>query len=602
MNFDKTYNARFVPISDVASTFIPPEPHFSRLISRGHTIIRGPRGSGKTTLLKMLTVRALSRWQHPKSPGYVEQIRFNAAFIPADVTWEKQLGALSEVFQAPQIQESAFSIHTVRSLIYAMREAVELAKGNFPHMSHLAVSLTAQQEGQFANAAASLLELKLDLPTLLSVEQSLDLKLHEVTTGQIAEKFAIVGLPTTLSFLVNAFNRISGHDDRVWALLFDELEIAPRSIRDFLLSSLRSFSQNIIYKLAVAPFMSESGITLSPTSASVNHDFNLVTLYYGEKRDALFFTEQMVRNMFQKVGIEANQIKKLFDLPEEFSEFGRRVSTKAASRSLPSSFIQLMQKDESFRRYVDSRKLLDPEYIFTETNVAKDIRKVFPIVLLRNYYIKSRDGDEGSFRSRKSSLYLGYSTLMDVTEGNPRAVLTLMGPLIEDFKLRLERGQATTIEPELQLRALQRVEVLLTSLLRVYPLGLAGYDPSLGLLALVDRIGYALEQRVLKQEFRADYIGTFVLDDKLSPDLIKAVGRALNTGAIIHVETDGDEAALDSLVSKKYRLSYALARRYRILLTLGASVSLSTLLQEQFSGSSRQIGQLSLFEDGVSHD
>lgn len=55
------FNARALPPSDIARSFIPPEHHFVRLLSRSHTLVVGPRGSGKTTLLKMLTVSALSR-------------------------------------------------------------------------------------------------------------------------------------------------------------------------------------------------------------------------------------------------------------------------------------------------------------------------------------------------------------------------------------------------------------------------------------------------------------------------------------------------------------------------------------------------------------
>ena len=51
MNYHLEYNARSVPPAEVARSFVLPERHFLRLLSRNHSLILGPRGSGKTTLL-----------------------------------------------------------------------------------------------------------------------------------------------------------------------------------------------------------------------------------------------------------------------------------------------------------------------------------------------------------------------------------------------------------------------------------------------------------------------------------------------------------------------------------------------------------------------
>jgi hypothetical protein len=82
MRIELEYNARSIPPADVARSFIPPTPHFGRLLSRNHTLLLGPRGSGKTTLLKMLTARALNNWTHTEAEVLAPQVTFNAAFIP----------------------------------------------------------------------------------------------------------------------------------------------------------------------------------------------------------------------------------------------------------------------------------------------------------------------------------------------------------------------------------------------------------------------------------------------------------------------------------------------------------------------------------------
>jgi ABC-type uncharacterized transport system fused permease/ATPase subunit len=104
MRIEFEYNARSIPAADVARTFIPPSPHFGRLLSRNHTLLLGPRGSGKTTLLKMLTARALESWKHAQAYVLAPQVTFNAAFVPAECcmgkaarrSWLTQLHALEE--------------------------------------------------------------------------------------------------------------------------------------------------------------------------------------------------------------------------------------------------------------------------------------------------------------------------------------------------------------------------------------------------------------------------------------------------------------------------------------------------------------------------
>jgi hypothetical protein len=207
-------------------------------------------------------------------------------------------------------------------------------------------------------------------------------------------------------------------------------------------------------------------------------------------------------------------------------------------------------------------------------------------------------------RSRKTnSLYTGYPSIIEITEGNPRAILTCVAPLVQAiFQNGPPNEQPFPISVALQSQAIRRVELLLTSLLQVIPLDLGGFEPGKGLLDFVDQIGRAFEDRLLKGPFLTDYVGTFTLDASVTRTVIGAVGKALNAGAIVHVPhpESGPDALLRGLKTQRFRLSYALASRYRLLLTLGDRVNLSTLLLEM-----RDInisGQSNLFEQEISRD
>ncbi|GGN63362.1 hypothetical protein GCM10011349_47840 [Novosphingobium indicum] len=108
---------------------------------------------------------------------------------------------------------------------------------------------------------------------------------------------------------------------------------------------------------------------------------------------------------------------------------------------------------------------------------------------------------------------------------------------------------------------------------------LQGFDRDKGLLDFVDKIGEAFENRLIKGPFKADYVGTFRLDLDAPKDVVNAVGKALNAGALIHVPMTGgsSDSLLRGLQGQRFRVSYALAPRHSLLLTLGDFVWLSNL-------------------------
>lgn len=604
MSYELEYNARSVPPADIARSFIPPEPHFGQLMSRNHTLILGPRGSGKTTLLKMLTVRALSNWAHPYAEAYATNIRFNAAFIPADIAWGKQIDSLEEIDFRPLRKEAAFVLHTLRALIYAMRESVELARKPCPaYMRHLAVDMSSDQEEDFVKFVSNSLKVSPAVSSLLGVELALEDRLDEINSGGGDYSFGVDSFKSKLSLIVSAFNGVTGDQDRRWALLFDELEIAPARIKSFLLASIRSIDERIVVKLALAPYMDDISVDFTPTSPHPLHDYSVVHLTYPNKDEAIKFGSELFISTFKRLGVPIDSLQSIFQAPAGETVFGRR---SVRNDKLPKEFLSLSEKDESFRRYVNEKGLLSPDYKFTENNTAQDIRKVFPIVIARNFYIRLFEADRVvKDRSRKShTLYTGMPSIIEITEGNPRAILTLVGPLAQQYRSQMSNtNKIVPIPPTQQSDAIRRVELLLTSLLQVIPLDMGGFDRGKGLLDFVDQIGRSFEGRLLKRPFATDYVGTFLLDDRVSQSVINAVGKALNAGAIIHVPNPdgGPGILLRGLVGQRFRISYALAARYRLLLTLGDPVNLSRLMMEM-RGLNLTQPQISLFDDGGVHD
>lgn len=85
------------------------------------------------------------------------------------------------------------------------------------------------------------------------------------------------------------------------------------------------------------------------------------------------------------------------------------------------------------------------------------------------------------------------------------------------------------------------------------------------------------------RQYVEPFAGSAALFFSLQPDSgLLGDLKALNAGAIIHVPhpESGPDTLLRGLRGQRFRLSYALASRYRLLLTLGDRVSLSKLLLE----------------------
>lgn len=606
------FNAKSLSPSQVAATFVPPLAAFERLVNKNNCVVIGPRGSGKTTLFKMLLRRALPNWRDLAANQFLSRVRFHTVFIPADRAWGGQLSAdgadrTQRDGAGTTLGEAAFCAHTLIALVVAMRDSKEIA--NLPEdLSALHVELTNDDEADLAIIVARSLQLELGFPSLLGLEISLRDALLRMDPRKPLHEYPIwanVGtLPTTISLMISIFSGIAKTETDHWVFLFDELEIAPQRIKSFLLDHLRGFEQKVTLKLAIVPFLRDiKQLSENYQSAQGGNDFDVIPLYYPNKDDAIEFSSALCGSLLERAGLGQERPEELFGT-SVFNQGRMRLSSAArnATRAeLPETFRSLAGKDPSFARYIELKGLNKPG-ILTEERRAADIRKVIQTVMLRDFHIKSPASHSRVtpgqlvWRSRKSlSLYTGYPSILEISEGNPRTLLSLLVPLVSDLVYRRESNAKLTIDHVRQGDAINRAVQTLVALVKTLPPSWAKRPTPRGLLDFVDTIGRALESRLLRDNFDPDYVGTFTVDDDSDGSVVAAVGEALNAGALVFVPDEGStpDATLTSLVNKRFRLSYTLAPRYRLPLILGRPVKLSSLLRARNRLSSDQ-GKLSL--------
>lgn len=596
----ESFNARNLSPRQVAERFIPPPQHFDDLILRRHSLVIGPRGSGKTTLLKMLQLPALAAWSHPDALRYRSQIDFTAIFVAADVSWGAQLGALGQNKLPREATEllglSAFTSHVLIALVDAMIDCTTDSFATVPGLSAKCVQLPKGQEVSLCKLIADTWHLQPIAPTFQGIKLALRNRLSLI--AQIARResmlladnlnerlaenaFLYLGFLEASIFAIEAFNSMVVQPERRWAFLFDELEIAPQQIRRQLFGALRSTDHRLLFKLSISPYHEDAAILEGSASAMPGQDYQPIELWYPRKEEGYHFSEALLRAMLLEAGAVAATSEEVFG--QSLFEAGdtERESKSSAYRpgtSLHKRFVNLARKDPSFSEYLVRHKIdLQTMHLLGETERAGSIRKGTSVVAVRENFRSSEQlagAPTRLERSRKSlTLYTGSRSLFAIIEGNPRWFIGIVGPMIRDYKLNKR-----AVPKSIQAKTIQTATSRFRALLRTIPYNPPNSSSSRGLLTLLDLIGESFHDNLVQGPFNPDPPLSFTIDSNCSAEILGALGRALNAGAIILAPDQSGETLLSSLRGKRFRLSYMLAPGYGIPLNLGRPVSLSQIL------------------------
>jgi hypothetical protein len=597
----ESFNARNLTPRQVARSFIPPES-FNDLCLRSHSLIIGPRGSGKTTLLKMLQLPALAEWSHPDADKYRKSIDFTGVFIPTDISWGAQLNSLGTNTLPENVKESlgfaAFTTHVLISFIDAIRDSLNLNVEKIPTLGHHAVSIDKQTEVDLVKSISEYWQLSPSLNTFDSLKLSLRGRLSKIS--EFANKEAnsspeIVNeqlrnqpgfhldFIDALVLAIEAVGLATDNEDKKWALLFDELEIAPRRIRMELFKCLRSTDQRILFKLSISPYSEDLELLDTSVSAMPMQDYKTIDLWYPRKESSYAFCEALLKSMLDEAACPPATPEEVFGYSEFESEDTYTTGNPyGPGGKVNNRFLVLSKRDSGFRSYLDKYDIKISEmHLLTDVTRASTLRKVTSIVAIREAYRGDEVGNgsvSANVRSRKNpDVYTGAKSLFAIVEGNPRWFIGMVTPLIREYKTN-----GGPVDKAIQATCILSATNKFRSLLRTIPYQMSnGQSPKKGLLSLLDEIGSAFHQKVVKDIFTPEPPLSFVVDSQSDQGLIDALGKALNAGAVIYVPDEGSGAVLSSLKGKRFRLSYMLAPHYKIPLVLGSPRSLRNLLSDK---------------------
>lgn len=592
----ETYNARFLTTSEVARTFIPP-PQYDGLLDQNHTVLFGPRGSGKTTLLKMLQLSSLLEWKHESAAAARANLPFHAIFLGTDVLWGSQLesrtAAIADAEKTAQIRRTSFRLHLAVAFLNALNEARDSRLADDEGLKRFALTITSEMEAEIANALASIWKLTLTTRSLLGVRTAVQVQLAEllglVNRLRIDAKvelpdFAHLEPILSITQAIDLTNQSIGQPNRRWAILCDELEIAPAMIRLELFQLLRSSAHHVALKFSFFPYSSDVEVAAlsGPSAPTAGHDYTPLDLTYGYREGAYEFCQALLAGMIVNAG-GPEHLDPQSMLGDGWFDGGRRHRRMQTSAYAPNSDYhrraqQLMKVDPSFRHWM-SQNGIDIRHIHEmDENAQAPFRKALPFILTRSEFL----GRE-RHRSRKSfSLYTGTRSMFSLSEGNPRVFINLMRPLVTEFVRR--QG---TVPVVVQAHSAETTLHRFKSSLSAIPSQKVG--PIRSILHLIDIVGNYFQVEQLDSAFRSEPPCTFKVDEEVSPELLELVGRALNSGGFVRMD-DGHSAGVNILRGAQLRLSYTLAPEYKLPLATGRQINLSTIVAALTAGRRKNPG------------
>ncbi len=563
LNIHEAYNARTKSIDDICNSFIVND-EFRELAGANNSILVGPRGSGKTTLMKMLQFQALTVWNGVEADRFKNNINYYGVFIRTDRIWKMQYDKLRSFSDRSgdgkfeNYIQSLFTYHVLEQVVSTLNFIISKERscagfGSFSKMDE--ASLVAELRGAWS--------VDPKVPSLKSLAISIAFKKNEISTylssiyressGAVGPDILTGSLTDIIGPSISAINIFLQRDIK-WALLFDELELAPSEIIQPLIDSMRGGEDSIILKLSLSPYHADVGVGSDIYSTMMNQDVSIVNLSDVEREEnrRKEFCKRLSENTLKNYNISGD-IEDKFVTPDSFD--------------VVKVFEEYSRKSDEFERYLEKIGISISEIPnYDESGMAPVVRRFKHIV----YLLNARTKDDGRFNSAKRAddYYGGFYNLCRQVEYNPRMLIGLMNSFVEEI------SQGNKISLSKQISFLNRMVESYVSMLQTIPINIVSSNANL--YDFINVIGSYFEDSMYVQKFKSEPLGSFSVDSD-SAELNTAIGYAWNSGAIIL--ENGEKAG--KIYKARFRLSYIFSHKFGLSTVLGRQCKLGEILSNK---------------------
>lgn len=582
--------------------FIPP-PQFSELLGFNNCILVGPRGSGKTTLLKMLQAPALLSWYRTKDTSPQQTIKFVGVFVAADVRWAKQLELVTKDIenedQRTTIHECAFSNFVSLALIESLEKSISLKVVN-PYQNSQEL-FDRNKESELTRKLSDIWQTQ-STPTFSALKHALRVQQSEIpkistvlsrtkNIEEVQDKFPFIGL-SWLNSLTLAIETINDHlqiENQKWALLVDELEIIPPMLLARILSPLRSTSGNLIFKYALSPTGAGSNILANheESDPTQGNDFSTLSLWNTKKEEVRSFSSQLLIHALSSRGLiepdaDISETLGISGTAEEgLATAGDNEAGRISLSQRKKIFSELAAKDESFNNFLKSKKI-DIEKLTTSDKTTNGtlVRKITPLVYLRNHVLHRWSSEKYVLRSKKSfQPYHRFPNILDLTEGNPRWILNLAENLALQANSKAQNLKAQSVQTD----AIASFKDRFISMLKVFPVGKNQHNSTMTPYSFLEILANHIREKIFYNEFSQDPALSFLIDKSSAEDFGEFISICIHLGALVLVDSDASKESAfipgaAGLEGRQVRICHRLAPEFFLPLRAGRDVKMHSAL------------------------
>ena len=538
-------SAKNLSVTRAVDYFVPTQLYWKTLYSDTHDVIYGTRGSGKTMLLRMMSVQHLARFagQNDDARKALYEDRRFGLFLPLGIDWcvaYQRGGDEQRLFVDGMNLVAAYTF--VETLDEIFQSAV--VKLENPDATEVAVSdmLAKLWFRRAEKRVVSFLTLKDLIEAQQSILADIWLGVTEPPSRQVQldanYRFKAGSLFKPLVDAISKTNRLLGlGEEQTWLLCLDELEdLTPLQLR-VINTALRSRLANLVLKITTQPYtLEDTTTTYAAQATSVDfREYEVRRLEYGAgDSEYLKLATEMLRKRIQEIDGTAHVGEKVFGTAE-FADI-------AAAKT---------PQDQS-QRFVELRDRL------LTAGQRDSSRKKIPVAAIR-WLRRNLKGN------RKRDVYSGWKTIVLASDGNP-------GMLVRLFN-QMRVGPHT----EEKVDASFQHEVLTELAEAWHEWSQALYPDGSTLYALIDQLGTYLSNRLHSGETRdedvQEEVNRFLVDFERMDDRSAEAFRVGARHALLVAEAN--QSSLRYPTRKGvWRLSYALAPKYWLLLRRGKAVAL----------------------------